>query len=258
MKAALSPMLRRALFNRGSRTRERRDAEDAFEWRGEGVSRLENLSDIVFAFAISFLVATAETPETFDELVTALLDLVAVGLGFAILLFVWHTHYIFFRRYGLEDGKTVWLNGVLLFLILVYVYPLQFLFSFQMDFATGRFETGRDIARVLAFEDTPALTALYAAGYGAVFGVFTLLYRHALHKADELDLSPLERVLTRERITLGLMNVAVALAAIVLAFAVPLVWSPVVGVVYFSIWPLSILIRKRYRREIDPLTASLE
>jgi len=247
-------MLRRALFDRGSKRGERRDAEDDFRWRGEGVSRLENLSDIVFAFAISFLVATAETPETFDELVAALIDFVGVGLGFAILLFVWHTHYIFFRRYGLEDGKTVLLNGLLLFLILVYVYPLQFLFSFQMDFVTGQFETGQEISRVLSFEDTPALSAIYAVGYGAVFGVFTMLYRHAFRKADELDLSPVERVLTRERITLGAMNVGVALAAIVFSFSVPLVWSPMVGLVYFSIWPLSVFIRRRYQREMDDLT----
>lgn len=251
-------MLRRALFARGSKVNEQRDAEDDFQWRGEGVSRLENLSDIVFAFAISFLVATAETPETFDELVASLIDLVAVGLGFAILLFVWHTHYIFFRRYGLEDGKTVVLNGVLLFLILVYVYPLQFLFSFQVDFATGRFETGQEIARVLAFEDTPALTAIYAVGYGAVFGVFTLLYRHALHRAEDLELSPVERVLTRERIALGAMNVGVALAATVFAFLVPARWSPVVGLVYFAIWPLSVWIHRRFRQEREGLTSDPE
>ncbi|MEO0559730.1 MAG: TMEM175 family protein [Bacteroidota bacterium] len=248
-------MLRRALFDRGSTTAENRDAEDDFQWRGEGVSRLENLSDIVFAFAISFLVATAETPETFDELVASLIDLVGVGLGFAILLFVWHTHYIFFRRYGLEDGKTVLLNGVLLFLILVYVYPLQFLFSFQVDFLTGQFETGQDVGRVLSFEDTPALTAIYAVGYGAVFGVFTLLYRHALRRAEDLGLSPVEHLLTRERIALGSMNVGVAVAAILLALVVPAIWSPVVGLVYFAIWPLSVWIRKRYRREMGDLTS---
>lgn len=42
---------------------------------------------------------------------------------------------------------------MLLFLILVYVYPLRFLFSFQVDFLAGPFETGQEIARELSFEE---------------------------------------------------------------------------------------------------------
>ena len=243
-------MLRRALFSR----RPRSDVEDTFRWRGEGVSRLENLSDIVFAFAISFLVATAEVPETFGELLTSLADFVAIGAGFAILLLVWHTHYLFFRRYGLEDGKTVVLNGLLLFLILFYVYPLQFLFGFQIDLALGRFETGEAVQRVLTFEQVPLLQVVYSGGFAAVFGIFALLYRHALAQADALDLSPAERVLTRERIALGTAYVAVALATIVAASLLPGWLSVLGGALYFAIWPVTVAVHRRYRRELEALT----
>lgn len=243
-------MLRRALFDRPRRD----DPEDAFRWRGEGVSRLENLSDIVFAFAISFLIAATGVPETFDDLLGVMADFVAIGATLAVLLLVWHTHYIFFRRYGLEDGRTVVLNGVLLYVILLYVFPLQFLTSFQLDLALGRYASGEEVRRVLTFEQVPAMQMVYSGGFAAVFGVFALLYRHALSRADDLDLSPLERVLTRERVALGLMYTGVALAAVPIAYALPPVLSPLAGMVYFAIWPLVIAIRRRYGREAEGLT----
>jgi hypothetical protein len=34
---------------------------------------------------------------------------------------VWFDHYIFFRRYGLQDNLTLHLSSVLLFVVLFYV-----------------------------------------------------------------------------------------------------------------------------------------
>ncbi|MEM1044363.1 MAG: TMEM175 family protein [Bacteroidota bacterium] len=236
-------MLRRLLVTRPSR----REAEDDFRWRGEGVSRLENLSDIVFAFAVSFLVAGSAPPSTFGELAEVMVDFVAVGLCFALLLFVWYTHYLFFRRYGLEDGRTVVLNGVLLFLILLYVYPLRFLIGFQADLLFGRL-SGAAIADVLTYEQAPWLGLIYSGGYGAVFGLFALLYRHALAKADELDLSEHERWMTELRVVLGLVHVGVALTVIVVGFMLPVRLSPLAGSLYVALGPLLWVARRRYQR----------
>lgn len=252
-------MIRTALFQRRAAAggiatgRDRGNLEDRFRWRGEGVSRLENLSDIVFAFAVSFLVASAEVPTTFDELQAAMADFVAIGLCFAVILVVWYVHYLFFRRYGLEDGRTVLLNSLLLFLILLYVYPLRFLASFQTDLLTGRI-VGPEISRVLTFGQVPALQAIYAGGYAAVFGLFALLYRHALVKADELGLDPVERALTRQRIRGNLTHMAVAVACVALAFVLPLQWTPLSGATFFALWPLLAWDRRRSAREVEGLT----
>ena len=40
---------------------------------------------------------------------------------------IWHQHNLFFRRYGLQDAWTTFLNCVLLFVVLFYVFPLKFL-----------------------------------------------------------------------------------------------------------------------------------
>jgi len=100
-----------------------------FRWRGKDVSRLENLSDIIFALAIT-LVAASSVPTSFDELTGMWRDLIATALCFAMLLLIWRMHFVFFRRYDLEDGRTTLLNALLLFLVISLTYPLKFLASF--------------------------------------------------------------------------------------------------------------------------------
>jgi uncharacterized membrane protein len=98
-------------------------------WRGRDISRLEGFSDAVFAFALTLLVVSLEVPKSFDELMATMNGFFAFACCFAIVIWIWHEHNVFFRRFGLQDHFTVFLNSVLLFVVLFYVYPLKFLFS---------------------------------------------------------------------------------------------------------------------------------
>ena len=111
----------------------RQGGEEDFRWRGEDVSRIEGFSDAVFAFAVTLLVVSLEVPKTFDELLATMRGFFAFAICFTLLLIVWYDHYKFFRRYGLRDAPTRWLNSALLFLMLMYVYPLKFLFTLLID-----------------------------------------------------------------------------------------------------------------------------
>ena len=53
---------------------------------------------------------------------------------------------------------------------------------------------------MLKDHDGYLMMLVYNAGFIAVFGVFVLLYWHAWHKRDELELDVKERFLTRERL----------------------------------------------------------
>src|SRR6266699_3005025 len=99
-----------------------------FRWRSHEISRTEGLSDAVFGFAITLLVVSLEVPRTFSELMSAMRGFGAFAICFTLLFIVWFNQYKFFRRYGLEDGTTLLLNAILLFVVLFYVYPLKFVF----------------------------------------------------------------------------------------------------------------------------------
>src|SRR5713226_3322810 len=108
-----------------------------FRWRSHEISRTEGLSDAVFGFAITLLVVSLEVPRTFGELAAAMRGFGAFAISFMLLFMVWFNQYRFFRRYGLQDNLTVCLNAVLLFVVLFYVYPLKFLFSYLVNVLTG-------------------------------------------------------------------------------------------------------------------------
>ena len=116
--------------------------------------------------------------------------------AFAVLFLIWLNQYKFFRRYGLQDGPTLWLNALLLFLVVFFVYPLKFLFSFLFHIWTGgsnqvKMPDGELAAIINEGQDGP-LMMIYAAGYAAVFAVFGFLYWRAYTQRASLNLSAQE------------------------------------------------------------------
>src|SRR6266403_1270249 len=101
-----------------------------FRWRSHEITRIEGLSDAVFGFAVTLLVVSLEVPKTYAELMQAMRGFGAFAICFTLLIVIWFNQYKFFRRYGLQDNLTVVLNLALLFVVLFYVYPLKFVFSF--------------------------------------------------------------------------------------------------------------------------------
>jgi uncharacterized membrane protein len=190
-----------------------------FRWRGHEVSRIEGLSDAVFAFAITLLVVSLEVPKTFDELAETMHGFGAFLISFALLFFVWFGQYKFFRRYGLRDTITVVLNAALLFVVLFYVYPLKFLFTFLVDRFTGghgevRLPNGNVVPMIENSEQMASLMTIYNLGYLAVFGLFVLLFWHAYRKREALELNELERFDTRESILESALNCSIAVVSL--------------------------------------------
>src|SRR5690242_845391 len=178
--------------------------ERDFHWRGGEISRLEGFSDAVFAFALTLLVVSLEVPRTFHELLHALYGFGGFALCFLAMSLLWFRHYLFFRRYGLEDGYTRVLNGILLFLVLFYVYPLKFLFTLLPGELSGhvpvaRLPDGR-MEPVIESRQVPELMIIYGLGFSAVFLIFGLLYWHAYRQRLAMDLNPLEVNDTQESI----------------------------------------------------------
>lgn len=189
--------------------------EEDFRLRGSEVTRIEGFSDAVFAFAITLLVVSLEVPKTFSELMGTMRGFVAFACGFALLFMIWYNQYCFFRRYGLQDTITIVLSGVLLFVVLFFVYPLKFLFSFLikawMGYGTTVMLTDGTIAPAIKSGQFTPLMLIYSGGYIAIFGLFALLYLHAYKKRLELELSTLEQFDTRHAIQEQLLNVSIGI-----------------------------------------------
>lgn len=186
-----------------------RGHEDGFEWRGREVSRLEGLSDAVFGFAITLLVVSLEVPQSVAELLHAMRGFFGFAVSFALLFRLWGYQYRFFRRYGLEDPTTIRLNGVLLFVVLFFVYPLKFMTQVITDFffAGGLAHLRPGVLAKALGDGGYDLVLMFYAGFGTVFLVLGLLYLHAYRMRDHIGLNELEALDTRitcERLLLPL------------------------------------------------------
>jgi uncharacterized membrane protein len=214
----------------------RQSGEDDFRWRGEDITRLEGFTDSVFAFAVTLLVVSLDVPDSFDELLRTMRGFVAFAICFYLLLIVWHDHYRFFRRYGLNDTPTMWLNSALLFIMLMYVYPLKFLFTLLMSELFGFADT-----ETIELSQVPLLMVIYGAGFVAVQLVFVVMYLRAYRLRADLELDALELSVTREEIQSFLLNAAVGLLSIAVAVlgGAPLV--AVAGYAYILLFPLQFI-----------------
>lgn len=212
--------------------------------------RIEALSDAVFAFSVSLLVAALEVPQTFEELKIIINGALPFFATVAVLFIFWYQQNTFFRHYGLNDFKIILLNLILLGIIVFYLYPLKFLFSVLLGSWTGlrlfphAAEKGLE---VLARQDFPQLIILFSVGYMAIWLVIYLMHAHAASMAKKLELNDYEISFTQKEKSGAVWNVLIAVAAIVLALFEHV---SLAGICYLCI-PIFMLLNERlFRRKL--------
>jgi uncharacterized membrane protein len=207
--------------------------ENGFRMRGAGMSRIDAFSDVVFGFALTLLVVSLEVPKDFSDLHEAVRGFIPFAICFTMLLTLWYAHYVFFRRYGLHDQLTIFLNSFLLFVVLFYVYPLKFLFSTLVGQISRRDSTPYFTSSGQVTE----LMILYALGFAAVYFLLAALYWNAWRHREPLALNGLERLLTVSSIIDAFGLAAIGLIACLGGLILPAEWSGHSGYIYFLIAP---------------------
>ena len=165
------------------------------------ILRIEALSDAVFAFSVSFLVASLEVPQTFSELQIILKGAIPFFATIALIFLFWYRQYLFFRHYGLNDFRTILLNLIYLSVILFYVYPLKFLFSLLISSWTGinLFPKAAEKGEPVLFTtDFPQVIIIFSIGYFFIWLLLYFMHSRALDAAKNLDLNKYETEYTKK------------------------------------------------------------
>src|SRR5262249_19254886 len=155
------------------------------------------------------LVVSLAIPRNFTQLRSPTPAFTTSAICWLMLVNVWFAHYVFFRRYGLNDRLTVALNAALLGLILFCVYPLKFLYTTMYSWLV-RYDFSPRFAAAVQIN---GMLVLYALGFTTIFFLVAALYWNAWRQRDHLGLNGLERLLTVSSIVNALGMAAVGLIA---------------------------------------------
>jgi len=217
-----------------------------FRLRGMEMTRLETFIDAAFAFAISMLViAPQQIPDNIEALLGAFKNVPAFVASIVVLGIFWRGHWLWSRRYGLEDGVSIFVSWALLVTVLIYIYPLKAIFG-SMWFLLSHGQVGQRLG-LRTDADARAIFAIFAIGFTAIALEIVLLNLRAWQLRDPLRLDAREKFITRSEILGWSVPVAVGLVSLVLALTLPInqiAWS---GWVYFSMIVL-VPIQRAWRR----------
>lgn len=205
-----------------------------FRMRGLEMTRLETFIDAAFAFAITMMVISVDRiPDNVKELLAAFRSVPAFVTSVVVLGIFWRGHWLWSRRFGLEDGVSIFISWGLLATILVYIYPLRMVFN-GMWFLLSEHRFGLSIS-VQTLPQVRMLFALYAVGFSIIsLGILSLNLR-AWQLREPLRLNALERRITLGEVWGWSVPLAIGLTSLVFALLLPaeqVAWS---GWIYFSL-----------------------
>jgi uncharacterized membrane protein len=202
----------------------------------------------------TLLVVSLEVPKSYDELMKLMSGFPAFACCFAVLVGIWYEHNLFFRRYGLQDGYTVLLNSILLFVVMFYVYPLKFMF----DAGFAQFlPFGSQGVTPMTFSQLSRASAIYGLGFVAVFIMFGLLYRHAYRKRHELDLTALDVFKIKTFAGHHIVSAMVGVLVVLMALGLPRRYAFIAPMLFFLMWPAHSLYGARAEKKRKAFEATM-
>lgn len=223
---------------------------DGFIERGQQVTRLEAFVDAAFAFAVTLLVISIDTiPDSKAALVLALKAIPAFAVSFVMIALFWSAHARWSRRYGLDDGVSAVLSLTLVFLVMVYVYPLRLQFGVLFAWLSNGwlpspFASAQDF-------DIGFMFVVYGLAFATLSACLMALYLHAWRRRDALGLGKEERAGTRAGIATFGYYTAVGLLSTVLAMLLPMrpsAWQASLPGMAYVLLSLTGLIARDVRR----------
>jgi len=204
-----------------------------FRLRGLEMTRLETFIDAAFAFAISMLVIAAQQiPDNIQALLAAFKNVPTFVCSIAVLGIYWRGHWLWSRRYGLEDGVSILISWALIVTILIFIYPLKAIFGAMWNLLSNG-QVGQPFSLHTTEAQARTIFAIYALGLIAISAEILLLYLRAWQLREPLRLNARERLMTHGELTGWSIPVSVGLVSLVFSFTLPIEQISWCGWVYF-------------------------
>lgn len=192
--------------------------QELFQLRGAAPTRIETFVDAAFAFAMTLLViGSTGVPTSADALRQALVHIPNFAFCMVLLWVFWSAHERYSRRFGLEDAVSRRLGWLLIFVVLVYVYPLRAVTALTIDYFTkGLISSDFKIAQL---QDLEFAFAVCSAGILTLSLIVIAFNVHALRLSVFLQLTDYERQATKYEIGVTLIAVQTAACSLVASLA---------------------------------------
>ena len=210
--------------------------ENGFRMRGLEMTRLEVFIDAAFAFAVTMLVISFDNiPRSYDEVILAIKSIPAFILAVAQLVWIWHTHNMWSRRFGLDTAYTVFISTALLIVVLIYVYPMRIMAGgmfawFTSDYLPSNFKS-------ITLDELRDMFIFLGLGFIALCLVFVEMYRYAARLKVELLLSEHELFESRTRAVMWTGAAGIGLMSVILAITLPTQLVPYSGFTFMLLGP---------------------
>ncbi|MEW5687639.1 MAG: TMEM175 family protein [Pseudomonadota bacterium] len=215
----------------------------------ESRKRLDQFVDAAFGFAVTLLVIAGAQPETLDDLRAALLNIPSSAAAFVLIVLFWQAHKIYGRLAPARGTADTLLVLAVVFMVLVYVFPLKLLTQALFYWISGGALPGRQI--IDSFGDLATLYQVYGLGFAALSGLYAVLFARAYGQAGDADGADDIRSWRDAWMICAASGLASALLALLPLKGIP--WLPPLT---YSLIPVMISVRERIagrgrRREQD-------
>lgn len=217
--------------------------ERGFRLRGLEVTRLDTFVDAAFAFVLTILVISFDDiPANYDEMLESIKRIPGFLLSFITLMIFWLNHRAWSRRYGLENTPTLLISLAIIFVILVYVYPLRMVFESLFEWLSGGYFNST--FKVASMEELRVVFIYYSVGFMFMSLLSSLLFVISLRNRNALNLNAIELKSTQTEVGVWSCCAAIGLVSVVIATFASSHLVPLSGFVYFFIYPAIWLVEK--------------
>jgi Endosomal/lysosomal potassium channel TMEM175 len=227
--------------------------------RGDKVTRLEAFVDAAFAFAVTLLVISGDhIPDSIPKLIEALKQVPSYAASFALIMRFWWSHADWSRRFGLEDAICDRLSLLLVFFLLIFVYPLKMVFASLFAVLSGGYLPTQFVVGSPA--EVPVMFQTFAIGFGSMAAVMCALHRRAMVLAIAMGFTAAEVGYARFCFHNWALVVAFCVLSLTLACTLPtdlennwLLGLP--GFIFFAMNLFQWVLKRRYEAAARPPAA---